>query len=201
MGLRPVISEFKRGEFMSRELNREIFGDIPVERANSTASTPDFEMRNLNMGISPSRSEPPNTRTSTEDHRLLVHQVETLKRRMKDYELKLDAVNGRATEMMNATKSRIERIAAATHRLEEFSKLGFQEINSKYASVSSRVSERRVHDTKVEEMVDRHTQVLNQFEVRLSQMQKIINEQEMQLMNSRSALQEALREIARLKKL
>jgi hypothetical protein len=177
---------------MSRELNRDIFGEFTPPSLSTPAKNDAWSKETL-----PPRQEP----AKVEDARLVGHHVETLKRRMKDYEYKLDALNSKMTELMSATKARIERIAAATHRAEEFSKMGFQELNSKFASISGRVSERRVHDTKVEEMVDRHAQVLNQFEVRLNQLQKIIGEQEMQLMNSRSALQEALREIARLKKL
>ncbi len=194
---------------MSRELNREIFGEHtppavqPQPKQEAWLKEP-LPPRDLSQASHPSRDqlrEDVGASVRPEDQRLVNHHLETLKRRMKDYEYKLDGINSRMTEMMSATKARIERIAAATHRVEEFSKMGFQEVNSKYAAVSSRVAERKIHDTKVEEMVDRHAQVLNQFEVRLNQMQKIIHEQEMQLINSRSALQEALREIARLKKI
>lgn len=188
---------------MSRELNQDIFGQFtpqppatPSKQAIAPVGTSSVP---TSTRMAPRQDEANTVRP--EDYRLLAHNVDTLKRRMKEYEGKLESMNSRMTEMMTATKTRIERIASAVHRLEEFSKLGFQEVNSKYANLASRVSERKVHDTKVEEMVDRHTQVLSQFEVRINQLQKVINEQEMQLMNSRSALQEALREISRLKKL
>lgn len=182
---------------MSRELNQDIFGDFTPR-----PSTPQAPMSKPSPSSTTAHMKAEQTnQVRAEDYRLLVHNVDTLRRRMKEYEAKLENINSRSTEMMTATKTRIERIASATHRLEDFAKLSFQEVNSKYASIASRVSERKVHDTKVEELVDRHAQVLSQFEVRLNQLQKVIGEQEMQLMNSRSALQEALREIARLKKL
>ncbi len=56
-------------------------------------------------------------------------------------------------------------------------------------------------DAKIQELVDRHNQLVQSFEVRITQMQKVMAEQEMQLMTSRSELKEAQRELARMKRL
>lgn len=182
---------------MSRELNHELFAPSPAPISESAVNERRFEAKMEDLKIDPF-AEP---RTSPDNLRLLAHTIDTLKRRLKDYDHKIEALGGRVTEMAGALKSRVERMASAHHRIEEMVKISTQDINSKFAQLTGRVAERRVHDTKVEELVDRHNQVLNQFEVRLGQLQKIINEQEMQLLNSRSALQEALREITRLKKM
>ena len=76
-----------------------------------------------------------------------------------------------------------------------------QDVHNKLAKVVSRLNERLTSDSKIEELMDRQQQVLQGFELRLSQMQKIITEQELMLAAARSELKEAQREITRLKRL
>ena len=175
---------------MSRELQSDLFGDIrgpqgevsPKARlADSAAYAPDS--------------------VSLEEWRLTVHQLDQIKKRVKDYDQKLANLNQRQTELLNAMKTRVERVASAVQRSEEYCKVNIQELNAKYATISGKMAERKLAETKIEEIVDRYSQTMNQMELRLNQLQKVINEQELQLHSSRSALQEALREITKLKKL
>jgi hypothetical protein len=64
----------------------------------------------------------------------------------------------------------------------------------------SRLNERKLSENVVKEMVDRHGQVVQTFETRLQQFQKVMADQEMQLMHARSELKQALLELERLKK-
>ncbi|MCB0411335.1 MAG: hypothetical protein KDD22_02345 [Bdellovibrionales bacterium] len=175
---------------MSRELNQNLF-NTPPRRSSSTASATGIEK--------PIGTVKPSTESvHLEEYQLLMHNFEAMKRKMKDLEFKIEGMSSRMTEIASALKARIERTAGVSHRVEEIAKIGLQDMAQKHAQLTSKIAERRVNDTKVEELVDRHNQVLNQFEVRMGQMQRVISEQEMQLLNSRSALQEALKEIARL---
>jgi hypothetical protein len=63
------------------------------------------------------------------------------------------------------------------------------------------VNERKVSEGVVKEMVERQSSLIQTFEVRMQQLQRVISEQELQLMNARSELKEALQELSRLKKL
>jgi archaellum component FlaC len=85
--------------------------------------------------------------------------------------------------------------------MEQFLKQTIHEINEKFAQINSRVTERRLQESKIQEMMDRHNQVLQTYDVRMGQIQKIVHEQELQLMGAKASLEEARREIARLKKL
>lgn len=171
---------------MSRELNKELFGlksptvqDKPVAR---TSTLPlEFEVRE-------------------EDWRILKSHVEFLKKKSQELEAKVTGMETKNNELFQAAKTRIERLGAATQRLEEASKLKFQDVANKISGLVSKVTERKVADTKIEEMISRHNQAIQAFELRTQQLQKIISEQEMQIMNHRSALLEAQRELARLKR-
>lgn len=173
---------------MSRELQSDLFGEIK-------GSAKDSKSR--------SRSEDayaPET-VSLEEWRLTVHQLEQLKKRVKDYDQKLIQLNQRQTELLNAMKSRVERVASSSQRTEEYCKINVHELNSKYAIIAGKMTERKLNETKIEEVVDRYSQMMNQMELRLNQLQKIVNEQELQLHSSRNALSEALREMSRLKRM
>jgi len=169
---------------MSRELNPELFPEL---RRSEAAPKPSES--HLSEGV------------SEEDIRLLAGQVEILKRRLKDHESRIEMANTRITDLVNATKSKFERVLGFTQRLDEFTKSSLRDMITKHSQLVSRVNERKLDDTKIQELVDRHNQLVQSFELRMTQMQKIIGEQELQLMSSRAELQEAQREIARMKRL
>ncbi len=77
--------------------------------------------------------------------------------------------------------------------------LQYQDLSTKHAIVSSKVNERKVADVKIHDLIDRHNTLIMNFENRMTHMSRIMNEQEMKLYNATAALEEARREIARLR--
>lgn len=168
---------------MSRELNNDLFPEVkPVEK-----KTPEQASAAL-------------SRARDEQLREVVMQVEQLKRRHKEMEAKVENTNMRLNEFANTTKVKFERLVGITQRLDEMIKSNVQDMVTKQSQMASKLNERKVGDAKIQELVDRHNQLVQSFEVRLLQMQKVVAEQEMQLMSSRSELKEAIREMARLKR-
>ncbi len=74
-----------------------------------------------------------------------------------------------------------------------------QDLSTKHAIVASKVNERKVADTKIHDLIDRHNTLIMNFENRMTHMSRIINEQEMKLYNATATLEEARREISRLR--
>ncbi|MGE4133094.1 MAG: hypothetical protein AB7F86_15740 [Bdellovibrionales bacterium] len=169
---------------MARELNQELLatfrGHAPQpERQEAAGSAP----------------------VKSEEVRLLQLHIENLSKRNKEFESKLASMTTKMEEMTAQNKQRFERVQGHFQRQNEILQSGFGDVNAKIAQVVSRVNERRVEDSAVKEMVERHSQVVQSFEIRLQQLQRVISEQELQLASARSELKEAIREIARLKKL
>lgn len=179
---RPARPALKLGVYMSRELNRDLF------------------MEKLKENLEASVPSPP-TFAKAEDARLLSLHIETLQKRMKEFESRLEQSNTRMEELIVGNKQRFERVQGHFHRQTEMLQAGFQDCNEKIAHMASRVNERRIAENAVKELVERHGQVVQAFEVRIQQMQKLISEQEMQLMAARAEIREAVKEIARIKKL
>lgn len=138
---------------------------------------------------------------SDEEWRLIVTQVDFLRRKFKEFDSKLELTNSRLNEFATSTKLKFERVTGTTQRLDEIIKSGLQDLNGKQSQLISKVNERTVGDAKIQQLVDRHNHLIQTFEQRMNQLQKVMNEQEMQLMSSRAELKEAQREIARLKRL
>lgn len=167
---------------MARELNRDLFMDKLKEDLQATVPAASPYAR-------------------AEDVKHLHLHVENLSRRMKELESRIEQMSTKSEDMMNGNKQRFERVQGHFHRHAEMIQTGLGDVNTKVAHLASRVNERRVSENQIKELVERHQQVVQNFEIRMQQMQKIMSEQEMQLMNARAEIKEAVREMARLKKL
>lgn len=74
-----------------------------------------------------------------------------------------------------------------------------QELTNKFAVLASKTNERKVSDTKVQDLIDRHNSLIMNFENRMTHMSRIMSEQELKLYNATAALEEARREMARMR--
>jgi hypothetical protein len=166
---------------MQRELNPTIFGTAVSER-KATSPNPEGPVDSSLM-------------------RAFEGQLSHLQARQKEVEIKQKDTEARVTEFINTSASKFDRLAKAIHRIEEYQRQMFEEYSQKLAGVGSKLSERRLSESKIEEMMDRHNQMVKTFEVRLQQMQKLISEKEMMLFGAHSALEDAKKELAKLKRL
>jgi chromosome segregation ATPase len=168
---------------MARELNRELFG---ASRANETLT---------------GENNSPVAFAKAEEVRVLHMHFENLSKRLKEFESRLETMYTKTDELTKTNKQRFERVQGHFQSQSERIQAGFNDVNGKIAQVVSRVNERKVSEGVVKEMVERQSSLIQTFEVRMQQLQRVISEQELQLMNARSELKEALQELSRLKKL
>jgi len=173
---------------MARELNRELFASRIAPEAEGSAQ----------VGAPPAGSA---HYAKAEDIRSLYLHIESVSRRMKEFESRVEQMHTKVEINTDQSKQRFERVQGHFTRQTEMLQASFSDIHSKIAQVVSRLNERKLSENVVKEMVERHATVVQTFEVRLQQIQKVMSEQEMQLMNCRSELKEALQELARLKRL
>ncbi len=174
---------------MSRELKPDLFPDLLLSKSNEDL-----------LGISLSVPVTQKNLLSDENQQYKA-QLDLLKRRLKELEIRQEQLQMKSDAGLKKTETRLDRFNHAGSRMELFLKQTIQEINDKFAQMGSRLSERRLHDNKIQEMIDRHNHILQTYEVRLTQVQKLVNEQELQLIAAKAALEDARREISRLKKI
>jgi len=169
---------------MARELNRELFGNVgPAQDRASESQTPAVAY------------------AKADEVRVLHLHIENLSKRLKEFESRVETMHTKTDDMLTQNKQRFERVQGHFKAQNEQFNNGMLDMNNKIAQVVSRVNERKVSENIVKEMVERHASVVQAFEVRMQQLQKVMSEQELQLMATRSELKQALHELSRLKKL
>lgn len=169
---------------MARELSMDLlnsFRGLEPEAANTPAAAPVY--------------------ARADEVRVAHLNIEALSKRLKEFESRLEVMTSKVDEMTKQNKVRFERVQGHFQRQTELLGKGFADVHQKVAQVVSRVNERKVEDSAIKEMVERHAHVVQAFELRLQQLQRVISEQELQLMNARAEIRDAIQEIARLKKL
>ncbi|MCB0422354.1 MAG: hypothetical protein KDD61_15250 [Bdellovibrionales bacterium] len=177
---------------MSRELNGTLFGNVPsLTSANE-------------MGVHPvSAPKPSDSSKSIESAQKelvvkeLIEEIRALKRKVYDLENRTTASESRLHSLATASKSHMERVQGAIHRLDGALKNSVQELTSKFSLLSGKFTEQRVSDTKIQALIDRHNSVIQSFEQRVTQLQKVISEQELKILNYHSTLEEMRRELQR----
>lgn len=147
---------------MERELNRSLFGTQPP----------------------PAQAEPVLQKaTGSADLQILAIQLENFKKKVKDLEGRLEASEGRLEALAQATKLKVEQSATKLDRLEAYVRSTVKDLAEKFATLSGRITNSRLNEDKIEAMLARHNQVVQNFEARMNQMQKLVGEQEIKLMS------------------
>ena len=113
----------------------------------------------------------------------------------------LNKIVNTVNELVKTSHLKFEKQTALLARLEQSHNGLATEAGQKIAQIAQRVNERKSLDLKVQEMIDRHNNVIKSFEVRMNHLQKLLTEKEGQMISAQSALNEAKMEIARLKRL
>jgi hypothetical protein len=108
-------------------------------------------------------------------------------------------VSEQELQMLNdeSDKNRIEKMQAHLQRQYEVTQNAFREMQNVINTLSNNTG--RNNDRAIQELVERQRDMAQMFEVRMQQAQKLISDQELQLMHSRSELKQVLLEMARLK--
>lgn len=104
-------------------------------------------------------------------------------------------------EIQKASKLRSDRYNISLQRLEAQQNQMANDIAEKFALLLQKMNEQKKYDQKVQDIVDRHNNLLKGYEVRLNQMQKLLMQKEQDYVEAVTALKELKAEIGRLKRL
>lgn len=165
---------------MPRELNPDLFG---MRKMTATVGLPSNDMPSLSP-------KPPEQ----------IETTEAFRRKIRDLENQIQVLNQRMEKMAQHIEQRLTHSQNSQKSLEMSIKNSFQEVAKNQAQTTSKMTERRVSDAKIQEMVDRHNQLVLGFEQRMNQVHKVSSEQEMKLMTYQATIDEILREIRNFKR-
>jgi len=122
-------------------------------------------------------------------------QQDTLKRKIRELESQTHQLTQRVDKLTLALEQKTVQLNHAFKNLEANSKAALQEISKNQCSLAQKLTERRVADAKMQELVDRHNHLVHNFEMRMNNLQKVTSEQEMKILTYQSTIDEILREI------
>jgi uncharacterized protein YoxC len=120
-------------------------------------------------------------------------------RKIRDIEAQTDVLNQKLERLARIMEQKVQQLHAAQKALGEQIKQLATTMNEQNAAMHSRLNERRVADAKTQELFDRHNQLVNSFESKINQIQRVATEQEIKVMGYQSTYDEVLREIRALK--
>lgn len=163
---------------MNKELNPALFSQQAMEPSRETNSTLTFD---------------PGLVFRSDRH---IDKIEHRK-----LEERVALINDRSQEALKTMSLKTEKLVQKHLYLEQRLDALIGESRAKYAQLSGKLTEKGLHEVEIQSLLERHNQLVRNFESRLGQMQKVVDSQQMQLMNYASALEDARREIAKLKRL
>ena len=167
---------------MHKELNPELFGEKNNNKKPALESAHGF-------------SDQVNPYLNTD------RQIFELKAQNQALVEQMNKVISMVNELAKSTNLKFDKQGATMNRLEQSHNGLAVEVGQRVTHLSQRMSERKSFEMKVQEMVDRHNNVIKSFEVRMNQLQRLLVEKEAQMVSAQSALNEAKMEISRLKRL
>lgn len=103
-------------------------------------------------------------------------------------------------ELQKNSFLKIEKLQQAVTKIEQNHNGLAQEAAHKISQLNIKLNEQNQLMAKMQEMADRHNQIVKSFEVRMNQLQNILNQKEAALVQTQAALSKAKEEIARMLK-
>lgn len=105
------------------------------------------------------------------------------------------------TEFLNESKLKMNRFTHKMANFEDRLDSLTQEVRAANSKLTSRFNERGLAEHKIEALIERQNSVINTFEKRMAQMAKNLEDSQLQLIRTQSALEDARREIGKLKRM
>jgi hypothetical protein len=197
---------------MEREINAKI--QQKNDKTTATGSSPAREPRQTTLAtreLNPTlfgSSNPRQVKVIDGSYQADLADVMQSDQKINDFGSQLSSLSehvGKLTLQFNewakSSHLKLERMQSQIAKLEQNDHYIVTEAAQKFSQVNTRFGERKSLDIKTQEMIDRHNSVLKSFEMRLSQMQRLLAEREAQLLATTAALNETKMEIARLKRM
>lgn len=189
---------------VNRELNPQLFGNQTAVEKIGNPVDPKQSVTGIMGKGSEGQMHPSVANTQSRavpyppiDIKGIEHQINTLKVGMIQMEKRFDAMAAKMEEIARSVHNRMERFSQAILKLEELHNHQSQETTGKFSMVAAKMNERKINDTKIQELIDRHNTIVRNFENRLVSLQRVVSEQEMALHNAQATLEEARAELAK----
>lgn len=170
----------------------------PTRRLTAEASV----QRNAGIpGAMGSRLNEPQRHMDSIEAQVFSAQIEGLKEKIHHLSTALESLKLSNSEDQQVQNFKVERLNGRVQNFETVLKQNVIDTHERLAQLMSKINGNKVNEAKIEQMLDRHGQLVQGFEIKMQKMQRIISEQELQIINYKSELKEAREELLKIKRM
>lgn len=120
---------------------------------------------------------------------------------LKRLEDRLDVLNQKFEDLAKLMTMKTERLMVKVRMMEERQGEFIMDTQKKLTTMVTRSAEGPKMEMRVQELLEKHNQVVRAFENKINQIKRLVDQQEVTLFKAMGELEESRREIARLKRL
>jgi chromosome segregation ATPase len=126
-------------------------------------------------------------------------EFKEIKKSVSHLESVVEVLQAQVGQLSKNSDKRSEVFSTALNEIEKAMAEQTDQLSQKSQRLEEQLKDREQVDTKIENMVDRFNMSLQQFENKLSSLQKVISEKEMALMSYRKIIEQIVDEVEKLK--
>jgi chromosome segregation ATPase len=131
--------------------------------------------------------------------KVILDPLESLRRRVRNNEIQTHALQQKVDKIALSMEQKTAQIQNNIKNFETQMKTSLQELQAFQSTFSTRLNDHKTSDHRIQDLVDRHNIIVQQFEQRMQGLQKVTSEQEYKLLTYKNTLNEILSEIKNLR--
>ena len=132
-------------------------------------------------------------------HQKMNEEMEALRKKVSSLESQVEVLRGQLSQKSSQYEQKFDRLSRAMTQLEQQDRQANLALSRKVRALEEAMGERKVIDGKIENMVDRYNMSLQNFENRLTSLQKVISDKELTLMKYQAVIEQIYKEVEKLK--
>ena len=125
----------------------------------------------------------------------LMIEVSQLRKALREVNSKVDAAHDKIEKLQVEHRRRIEGLHISHQKFDTRLKEALNDLNQKLSLFTAKITERNLGDHKMQEIMDRHNQIVQRFDAKMKQIQSVVNEQEVKIMGYTDTLKEIRRQL------
>ncbi|MCB0356802.1 MAG: hypothetical protein KDD40_07325 [Bdellovibrionales bacterium] len=118
----------------------------------------------------------------------LAQHVANLQKRLSEMDNRLEQTNERLMSLAKASKERFDRMQTLVATLDFAHKKSLEDLRIELSRVAGTVTQKRVIDTRLEQAIAKHSDLVGQIEMRIQEIKKLVSAQDMRLVDVESQL-------------
>ena len=163
---------------MGKQLNIELFGEL---RGN------DFESSSSHFPLAEAPQLPLDIDEQVRENQQLSHRLSE----------ELEKIKTDQEEGSEVQRQKIERLQSSLARLELSHNSFVQDVSEKFQILVRKQNDQVKFEEKIQDLIDRHQNLINGYELRMQQLQKILGQKEVEIIELKSWLTDMKNERAR----